>query len=43
MVVKDTLAPIIADGFVRVCCKSIMKLFTEVKPTMLWCDDKMVN
>ncbi len=34
-VVNDTQAPIITDGFVGVCCKSMQKLCTAVKLNIL--------
>jgi hypothetical protein len=40
-VVKGTSAPFITDGFVGFCCKSIMKLCTDVKLIMLWCDERL--
>jgi hypothetical protein len=39
--IKNTPAPIVTDGFVGVCCKSIMKIYSNVKLTMLWCDERL--
>jgi hypothetical protein len=40
-IVKNTPAPIINDGFIGVCCKSFMKLCSDIKLNMLWCDEKL--
>ena len=34
--VDDTKAPVITDGFVGLCCKSMMKLCEAIKLNMLW-------
>jgi hypothetical protein len=34
-VLKDVLGPLITDGFVGVCCKSLQKLCAKVKAEML--------
>ena len=34
-VLKDVLGPVITDGFVGVCCKSLQKLCAKVKAEML--------
>ena len=34
-VLKDVLGPLITDGFVGVCCKSLQKLCAKVKADML--------
>ena len=34
--VDDTKAPITTDGFVGLCCKSMMKLCESIKLNMLW-------
>ena len=39
--VKNTPAPINTDGFIGVCCKSSMKLCSDIKLNMLWCDAKL--
>jgi hypothetical protein len=33
-VLKDVLGPVITDGFVGVCCKSLQKLCAKVKAEM---------
>ena len=34
-VLKDVLGPVITDGFVGVCCKSLQKLCAKLKAEML--------
>ena len=33
--VENTKAPVVTDGFVGVCCKSMMRLYEAIKVNML--------
>ena len=39
--VKNTPAPIITDGFVGVCCRSIQKICHTAKLNLLWSGEKL--
>jgi hypothetical protein len=40
-IAKNTLAPVITDGFIAVCCRAQMKVCQSAKLNLLWHDERL--
>ena len=40
-IAKNTLAPVITDGFIKVCCRAQMKVCQNTKLNLQWHDERL--